>query len=75
MAFDPETRDRRAHVEPEIEAERRPGDPMAPRPRDARRVGLIVVAALVVAIAALVAMFANNSRYDGTSPIPVGERR
>jgi hypothetical protein len=51
------------------------GDPTATKPREAKRVGFIVMAALLVGLAAVVAMFMNNSRYDGTSPIPFSERR
>jgi hypothetical protein len=32
-------------------------------------------AALLIGVAALGAMFINNSRYDGNSPVPVGEQR
>ena len=74
MTFDPETRERRARMEHEAESERRPGDPTAAKPRDARRMGFIIVAALLVGLGAIVAMFVNNSRYDGSSPIPVSER-
>lgn len=56
-----------------------PLDPRTPqpatKPRDARRIGLIIGAALVVAIVAIGAMFASNPRYDGNSPVPVAEQR
>ena len=74
MAFEPRTEDRR-RMERQAEAERQPGDQTATKPRDARRLGFIVVAVLIVGLAALVGMFINNSRYDGTSPVPVSERR
>ena len=72
MTFDP--RAPRDRLEREAEAERRPGDPGRSRPADARRIMVILSAALAVAIVALGAMFLNNARYDGASPVPVSER-
>ena len=40
----------------------------------ARRIMVILSAALAVAIVALGIMFVNNARYDGASPVPVSER-
>lgn len=74
MALDRRTEERR-RMAARSEAERRPGDPMATRPRDARRIGLIIAAALVVGIVAIGAMFINNPRYDGNSPVPAAEQR
>lgn len=74
MAIDLRTEQRR-RMETQAEAERRPGDPTATKPRVARRIGLIIGAALLVGVAALAAMFLNNSRYDGNSPVPVSEQR
>ena len=48
---------------------------MATKPRDARRIGLIIGAALLIGVVALGAMFINNTRYDGNSPVPVSEQR
>jgi hypothetical protein len=71
--------DRRAEqhrrMERDAERERSPGDPRASKPRDARRIGLMIGAALLVGIVALGAMFLNNPRYDGNSPVPVSEQR
>lgn len=72
MTFDP--RSPRDSLDREAEAERRPGDPGRARPADARRIMVILSAALAVAIVALAIMFVNNARYDGASPIPVSER-
>ena len=74
MPLDPRTEDRR-RMERQAELERRPGDPAATKPRDARRIGLILGAALLIGIAALSAMFISNPRYDGNSPTPVAEQR
>jgi hypothetical protein len=74
MALDRRIEERR-RMEARSETERRPGDPTATRPRDARRIGLIIAAALVVGIVAIGAMFINNPRYDGNSPVPVAEQR
>jgi len=74
MAIDPRTEQRR-RMEAEAEADRRPGDPTATKPRDAKRIGLIIGAALLIGVVALGAMFINNSRYDGNSPVPVSEQR
>jgi hypothetical protein len=74
MALDPRTEERR-RMERASELERRPGDPAATRPRDARRIGLIIGAAALIAAVALGAMFINNPRYDGNSPLPVSEQR
>ena len=68
MAIDPGT-ELRGRMEAEAEADRRPGDPTATKPRDARRIGLIMGAALPIGVVALGAMFINNSRYDGNSPV------
>ena len=63
-------------VEPKTHRmEHRPGDPTATKPRDARRIGLIIGAALLVGAVAHEAMFINNTRYDGNSPVPVSEQR
>ena len=72
MTFD--SRPPRDRLEREAEAEHRPGDPGRSRPADARRIMVILSAALAVAIVALGAMFLNNARYDGASPVPVSER-
>ncbi len=74
MALDPRQADRR-RMERESQLERGPGDPTATRPRDARRIGLLIGAALVIGIVAIAAMFLNNTRYDGNSPTPVSEQR
>ena len=74
MASDQRTEQRR-RMGAEAEPNRHPGDPTATRPRDARRIGLIIGVALVIGVVALVAMFINNSRYDGNSPVPVSEQR
>ena len=65
----------RRRMEAKAEADRRPGDPTATKLRDARRVGVIIGAALLIGVVALGAMFINNSRYDGNSPVPVSEQR
>jgi hypothetical protein len=36
---------------------------------------MIVLAALLIGVAVLGWMYFNNSKYDGTSPAPVAERR
>lgn len=74
MANEPRTEQRR-RMERQAETERTHGDQTATRPRDVKRVGAIAAAALLIGVIAVVAMFVNNSRYDGTSPIPVSERR
>jgi hypothetical protein len=74
MALDPRTEERR-RMEREAELEHRPGDPTATKPRDARRIGIIIGAALLVGIVAIGAMFITNPRYDGNSPVPVAEQR
>ncbi|MPZ36164.1 MAG: hypothetical protein GEV13_35305 [Rhodospirillales bacterium] len=74
MAIEPRTEQRR-RMEAGAEAERRPGDPTATKPPDARRIGLIIGAALLIGVVALGAMFINNTRYDGNSPVPVSEQR
>jgi hypothetical protein len=74
MAFDQRTEQRR-RMEAEAEADRRPGDLTATRPRDARRIGVLIGAALLIGVVALGAMFFNNSRNDGNSPVPVSEQR
>ena len=61
-------------IEPKPEP-RRPGDPPASKPGDACRIGPLIGAALAIGIVALGAMFLNNSRYDGNSPVPVSEQR
>ncbi len=74
MPLDPRTEARR-RMAAESEQERRPGDRTATRPRDARRIGLIIGAALLIGIIAISAMFVGNPRYDGNSPVPVAEQR
>ena len=69
-----ESRPPRDRLEQDAAAERRPGDPGRSRPADARRIMMILSAALAVAIVALGVMFVNNARYDGASPVPVSER-
>jgi hypothetical protein len=74
VAIDPRTEQRR-RMGAEAEADGRPGDRTATRPHDARRIGLIIGMALLIGVVALGAMFINNSRYDGNSPVPMSERR
>ena len=52
-----------------------PDDPQPTRPRDAKRILVIVAVAIAIAGVVLGWMFFNNVRYDGTSPAPVAERR
>ena len=59
----------------EPKTQQRHGDGTATKPRDARRIGLIIGAALLIGVLALGAMFINNTRYDGNSPVPVREQR
>ena len=68
MAIEPKTQPRRS-------MEHGRGDASATKPRDARRIGLIIGAALLIGALALGAMFINNTRYDGNSPVPVSEQR
>ena len=68
MAIEPKTQQHRR-------MEHRPGDATATKPRDAGRIGLIIGAALLIGVLALGAMFINNTRYDGNSPVPVSEQR
>ena len=51
MAVDQRNEQRR-RMEAEAEADRRPGDPTATKPRDARRIGLIIGAALLIGVVA-----------------------
>jgi hypothetical protein len=69
------TQERRRRMERLAESERRPGDPQATTPSQARSGFAIMVLVLVVAVGLLGAMFANNPRYDGNSPVPVSEQR
>ena len=64
-------------IEPKAQQRRRMehGDGTATKPRDARRIGLIIGAALLIGVLALGAMFINNTRYDGNSPVPVSEQQ
>ena len=75
MSIDPgNERIRRMNLEAELE--RGPDDPNKPaRPRDANRFLMIVLAALLIGVAVLGWMYFNNSKYDGTSPATVAERR
>jgi hypothetical protein len=59
----------------QAEAERRPADPRPTKPRNARGLLLVLCTALALAVAALSWMFSNNVKYDGTSPVPINERR
>jgi hypothetical protein len=59
----------------ERESRPQPGDPPATRPAQARAGFAIMVLVLVVAVGLIAAMFFNNSRYDGNSPVPVSEQR
>jgi len=68
MAIEPKTQERRR-------MEHRGGNASATKPLDARRIGLIIGAALLIGVLALGAMFINNTRYDGNSPVPVSEER
>ena len=68
-------RERYQRMETEADAERGPADPTATEPRDVRAIVLILVAALVAGGVTLGAMFLTNTKYDGSSPVPVGERR
>ena len=61
-------------IEPKT-GQRRRTDATATKPRDARRISLIIGAALLVGVLVLGAMFLNNTRYDGNSPVPVSEQR
>ena len=65
----------RRRIEKAAELERGTEDPRETRPRDARTMALIFLGALLAGGVALAAMFLNNSRYDGSSPVPVSERR
>ena len=56
------------------ESERGPADSRA-RPSQARLGFAIMAVVLVVAVGLLAAMFVNNPRYDGNSPVPVSEQR
>jgi hypothetical protein len=57
------------------ESQRRPGDPRATTPSQARLGFAIMAVVLVIAVGLLAAMFVNNPRYDGNSPVPVSEQR
>jgi hypothetical protein len=52
-----------------------PGDPPATKPAQARTGLAIMVLVLLVAAGLIGAMFNNNTRYDGNSPVPVSEHR
>jgi hypothetical protein len=57
-------------------AEAKRGRTIPLRSRSATHAVVVILAAAFVIAAAVVAwMFANNVRYDGTSPAPVSERR
>ena len=71
----PDANTYRRRMETEAESERGAEDPRESRPRDARRMAIIFLGALLAGVVALAAMFLNNSRYDGSSPVPVSERR
>jgi hypothetical protein len=66
--------ERRREMEAQAEAERRRGDPEPTRVTDVSRIGLIIGAALLLGAVILGAMFINNTRYDGSGPLPVSER-
>jgi hypothetical protein len=57
------------------ECERGPADSRASTPSQARLGFAIMAVVLVVAVGLLAAMFVNNPRYDGNSPVPVSEQR
>ena len=57
------------------ESERRPGEPRATRPWQARAGFGIMVLVLIVAVGLIAAMFINTARYAGNSPVPVSEQR
>ena len=69
------SQERRRRTEQLAESERRPGDPRPTTPSQARSGFAIMILVLVVAVGLLAAMFANNPRYDGNSPVPVSEQR
>ena len=66
--------ERRRRMERLAESERRPGDPQATTPSQARAGFAIMVLVLLVAVGLIAAMFVVNTRYDGSSPVPVNER-
>jgi hypothetical protein len=72
--MDPYERDRIDRMNREAEREKRPGDPQATQPRDAKPLIVMVAAALSAAVIVLGIMWINNTRYDGTSPRPVAEQ-
>jgi hypothetical protein len=61
-------------MEREAERERRPTDPGPTRRPQARRTLVGVAVALVLAIGLLAVMWINNTRYDGSSPVPTAEQ-
>jgi hypothetical protein len=69
----PSQQDRR-RMDRAVESERRPGDPTATKPSQARAGFAIMVLVLIVAVGLIAAMFVTNTRYDGSSPVPVSER-
>jgi hypothetical protein len=68
-------RERRLSRKRLAESQRRPVDPRATTPSQARLGFAIMAVVLVVAVGLLAAMFVNNPRYDGNSPVPVSEQR
>ncbi|MFZ5784289.1 MAG: hypothetical protein ACOY4R_29180 [Pseudomonadota bacterium] len=68
-------RERYDRMERQAEAERRPGDPVASRPRNARLILGILGSAFLLAVLLFGGMYFNNTRYDGAAPAPVSERR
>jgi hypothetical protein len=56
------------------ESERRPGDPTATTPSQARAGFGFMILVLLAAVGLIAAMFVANTRYDGSSPVPVSER-
>lgn len=66
--------ERRRQMEREAENERRPGDPGPSKPPQARRTLAGLAVALVLAIGLLAVMWINNTRYDGSSPVPTAEQ-
>jgi hypothetical protein len=64
-----------ARTNRQAEAERGPEDPRPTKPPGRRALVLVLCTALALAAAALSWMFSNNVKYDGTSPVPINERR
>jgi hypothetical protein len=73
--MDPYERDRIDRINREAELEKAPNDPEQPAgPRDTRPLIVMICAAMAATVIVLGIMWANNTRYDGTSGRPVAEQ-